>query len=445
MVTGARQSSVTTVASGAGFAGDRIEPAVALAGSGLVDCVGLECLAERTVVAGLYARRADPGAGYDQRLRRRLAPLLPAAIANRCRIVTNLGSANPAAAASAVARLAEDLGLSGIRIAGVVGDDVMGDAEAVRWSRVEDGGEWLGMHAYLGLEPIAEALDAGADVVVTGRAADAALFAGPLRAGLDGSQDALAGALAVGHLLECGGQVTGGNFDPPGQPALPADELARLGYPLARVQADGSAELTKLDGWGGCVDELTCTLQLLYEVHDPRAYITPDAIVDFTGITFEPVAPSRIRVSGARHVGVPNDLKVSGFQLRAGALADVEIGFAGTGAQERARRAAETLRLRLDALSVPSFSVDVVGENSLLGPLSRPARAPLPEARAHVSAACEDREMAQVVEDEVYALTLSGPAAGAGMRSEIRPRVVVADGLLSRGRVHPTLVWESAR
>ena len=435
---------MTVVAGGAGFAGDRIEPAVALATSGRVDCVSLECLAERTIVAGLRARRADPGAGHDPRLRRRLTPLLPA-VAAGCHVVTNLGSANPAAAAAAIAALARELGLDGVTVAAVLGDDVTALGDRVRWSREAADGEWLGMHAYLGLEPIADALEGGASIVVTGRAADAALFAGPLRATLDGTPDALAGALAVGHLLECSGQVTGGNFEAPGERPPSAAAFAELGFPLADVAPDGSAEISKLEGTGGRVDRLTCTLQLLYEVHDPRRYITPDAIVDFSGVTLEQTGPDGVRVCGARHVGMPADLKVSGFRVAPGAMADVEIGFAGTGALRRARTAAETLRLRLDRLGFSSFGVDVVGESSLLGPVSGPVRAEPPEARAHVSAACEDDEMAQVVEDEVYALTLSGPAAGAGLRSERRPRVEVVDGLIARDAVTPQLAWERSR
>jgi hypothetical protein len=435
---------VTVVGGGAGFAGDRIEPAVLLATSGRVDCVSLECLAERTIVAGLRARAVDRDAGYDPRLRRRLGPLLPA-IAAGCKVVTNLGSANPAAAARATAALARELGFDGLAVAAVVGDDVSAAADQVRFARAPEDGEWIGMHAYLGLEPIAEALAAGADIVITGRVADAALFAGPVRDGLDQAPDALAGALAVGHLLECSGQVTGGNFEAPGERPPAAAEFADLGYPFADVAPDGSAEITKLDGTGGRVDRLTCTLQLLYEVHDPSRYITPDAIVDFSQIVFEPVAADRVRMSGARHVGIPDDLKVSGFRLAPGAMADVEIGFAGTGALRRARTAAETLRLRLERLGIERFGVDVVGENSLLGPVSRPVAGDPPEARAHVTAACADAEMAQVVEDEVYALTISGPSSGAGLRSERRPRVEVVDGLISRGAVQPQVVWERTR
>jgi hypothetical protein len=433
---------MTVVACGAGFAGDRIEPAVALASSGRVDCVSLECLAERTIVAGLAARAADPEAGYDRRLRRRLGPLLPA-VAAGCKIVTNLGSANPSAAARATAALAAELGLEGLSIAAVLGDDIATAASRVRWGRAPGEGRWLGVHAYLGAGPIAEALELGADIVITGRVADAALFSGPAMGELDGSDDALAGALAVGHLLECSGQVTGGNFEAPGGRPPSAVEFAALGFPLAEINPDGSALIGKLDGTAGRVDRLTCTLQLLYEVHDPARYITPDAIVDFSGIALEQDGPDRVRVAGARHVGVPDDLKVSGFRLAPGATADVEIGFAGTGALRRAQTAAETIALRLDRLGIERYAVDVVGEDSLLGAASRPVLAEPPEARAHVSAACPDEELAQAVEDEVYALTLSGPSAGGGVRSERRPRVEVVDGLIDKTAVTTELEWAS--
>ncbi|WP_256469023.1 acyclic terpene utilization AtuA family protein [Conexibacter sp. DBS9H8] len=433
---------MTVVACGAGFAGDRIDPAVALAESGLVDCLSLECLAERTIVNGLQLRAVNPELGYDRRLRRRLTPLLPA-VADGCKLVSNLGAANPAGAARAIAELARELGLRPLKVAAVLGDDVAAIADDVIWSRPA-GGTWLGAHAYIGLESIAKALAEGADVVITGRAADAALFAGPAYADLDGSPDALAGALAVGHLLECSGQVTGGNFEAPGEPPPTAAEFAELGFPIASVSSDGSAEISKLPGTGGRIDRMTCTLQLLYEVHDPARYLTPDAIVDFSGVSFDQIGRDRVRVSGARHLGVPDSLKVSGFSIQPGAVADVEIGFAGTGALRRARIAAETLSLRMERLGISRFGVDIVGQDSLLGGSSRLIRHPPPEARAHVSAVCDSDEMALAVEDEVFALTLSGPSSGGGMRSERRPRIEVVDGLIDRDRVRTEVVWGQA-
>ncbi len=432
-----------TVAAGAGFAGDRIDPAVALAASGQVDAVVLECLAERTLVPALAARQANPEAGADPRLRRRLAPLLPVALPRRCRIISNLGAANPAAAGRAIAALAGKLGCRGARVAAIEGDDVMALGGHIAWEDPVQG-VLLGAHAYLGAEALHDAVAGGADVVVTGRVADSGLFAAALLPSLDGSDAALAGALTVGHLLECTGQLTGGNFQPPDGPGLPASDLARLAYPLARVMRDGSAELTILDGEPGIVDAMTCTLQLLYEVHDPAAYITPDAIVDFSGVRFEEVGRNRVRMTGARHAGRPTHLKVAGFVEARGVIADVEIGFAGTGAQERAQRAADTLCLRLGDWRAEDIRVDLVGVNTMLGGASIPLVGSLPEVRVHVSARCADNEEAQVVEDEVYALTLSGPSAGGGVRSERRRRIEVVSGLIPRELVATRTIWTEA-
>jgi hypothetical protein len=431
--------SSRTVAAGAGWAGDRIEPAVDLAGSGLVDDVVLECLAERTIVAGLRARAADPEAGYDRRMERRFRPLLPAAAEHGCRIVSNLGSANPAAGARAAVRIARELGLEP-RVAAVVGDDVAARAGDVEWTR-EVEGALIGAHAYLGSEGIRAALDGGADVVLTGRCADSALFLAPVGEVLDDDPDARAGGLVVGHLLECGAQVTGGNYEPPGRAGLDAESLARIGFPLARVAPDGSAELFVLDGRPALMDATGCTLQLLYEVHDPSHYITPDGIVDFTGVRFEELGRNRVRVGGARMVGRPERLKVSGFVERPGVVQDVEISYAGHGALDRARRAADELRSRLGGFAHGELLVDLVGVDSVLGRRSPELHGDPPEVRVHVSAACRDADTAQDVEDEVIGLTVAGPAGAGGIRSERRPRVEAVDGFLDRALAQPEVVW----
>jgi len=434
---------VYRIGSGAGFAGDRVDPAVALAASGQVDAVALECLAERTLVPAIKARADNPNAGFDTRLRRRLTPLLPAAAKTNCKIISNLGAANPVAAGQAIAELAKDLGVSGLRIAAVEGDDVLALANHVKWTKPLTG-RLIGAHAYLGCVPMAEALEAGADVVVTGRVADSALFAAPVRQFLNQDPSALAGALTVGHLLECGGQLTGGNYDTlggpmPGNP-LSAADFANLAYPLAHVYADGSADITVLDGAPAILDELTCTLQLLYEVHDPFRYITPDLTLDFSGIRFEQIGPQRIRMTGAKTSGPPSTLKVAGFMELPGFIADCEIGFAGTGAYERAQRAADTLRLRLSDWSDEQLSIDLVGVNSVLRAGSLKMAAPA-EVRVHVSAKCKDAEMAQVIEDEIYTLTLSGPAGGCSVRSERRNRIEILDGFIEPSLVKTNIRW----
>ncbi len=431
------------IACGAGFAGDRIDPAISLAASGTVHAIALECLAERTLVPGIRARRANPTAGHDPRLDRRLRPLLPVARANRCRIISNLGAANPAAATTKIASLAGKLGLSGMKIAGVIGDDVLAIKDHVKWDQPIVG-ELIGAHAYLGADPIADALAQGADVVVTGRCADSALFSADAISILDGTEDALAGATTIGHLLECSGQVTGGNFETVDGGSLSAAEFAALGFPIAKVFPDGTAEIFLADGAPGRIDQLTCTLQLLYEVHDPARYITPDGILDFTGVRFEEIGRNRVRVTGAKSRGRPQTLKVSGFVEAPGFIADVEIGYAGTGALNRGRVAADTLRFKLAELPREDVRIDLVGVDSIIGPASQPAPNQLPEVRVHISARCTDAEVAQMIEDEVYSLTLSGPAGGGSVRSERRPSLAVIDGLIDRAEIKTSLVWETA-
>jgi hypothetical protein len=437
---------VYRIGSGAGFAGDRVDPAVALAASGQVDAVALECLAERTLVPAIKSRAENPQAGFDPRLRRRLTPLLSAAAKTHCKIISNLGAANPVAAGMAIADLAKGLGISGMRIAAVEGDDVMAIANQVKWVKPIEG-RLIGAHAYLGCVPMAEALEAGADVVVTGRVADSALFAAPVRHYLNKDPNALAGALTAGHLLECGGQLTGGNYETlggpqPGNP-LSAADFAALGYPLAHVYADGTADITVLDGAPAIVDVLTCTLQLLYEVHDPSRYATPDLVLDFSGIRFEQIGHNRIRMTGARTSGPPPTLKVAGFVELPGFIADCEIGFAGTGAYERAKRAADALRMRLKDWADDDVAIDLVGVNSVLraGSLTAP---PPAELRVHVSARCQDAEMAQIIEDEIYALTLSGPAGGCSVRSEKRNRIEVLDGFIDPALVKTQIRWSQS-
>jgi hypothetical protein len=428
-----------TLGGGAGFAGDRVEPAVELAG--VVDAVVLECLAERTIVAGLRARASGVGDAWDARLRRRLSPLLPVAADAGCRVISNLGGADPAGAADAAAALGRELGLRGLRVAAVLGDDVMAQLDRVDWDGAPAGGEWLGAHAYLGSDGIAAAIDGEADVVVCGRAADSALFLGALHGALDDDGDARAGGLAVGHLLECAGQLTGGNHQAPGGRRLGPRELADLGYPLARVRPDGSAELAVAPGHPGVLDRFTCTQQLLYEVHDPAAYVTPDGVVDFSGVTFSPRDDGSVVVEGARMGSRPERLKVSGFVALPGHIVDAEIGFAGDGALDRARDAAEVLRIRLGAAGLDAVQIDLVGVDSLLGPASSPLLAAPPEVRVHASVACPDADVGTLVDDEVMQLTIAGPPNGGGIRVERRPHIAVVDGRIDRALVREEIAW----
>ena len=277
------------IGSGAGYSGDRIEPAVELAEKGEIQYLVFECLGERTVALAQQARMKDPESGYDPLLEERMRAVLPVCAAKGIKIVTNMGAANPVAAARKTAEIARSLGLSALKIAAVIGDDVL-DACKERDLPIMEfdgtirqlGNRLLSANAYLGAGPIAEALSGGADVVITGRASDPALFLAPMVHAFGWAMDdwnLLGQGTVAGHLLECAGQITGGYFADPPYKDIP--DLARLGFPIGEVGEDGSLVITKVAGSGGAVTAQTCKEQLLYEVHDPTRYLQPDVIGGF--------------------------------------------------------------------------------------------------------------------------------------------------------------------
>ena len=296
------------IGSGAGYSGDRIEPAVELAEKGDIQYLVFECLGERTVALAQQARMKNPEGGYDPLLEERMRAVLPLCAAKGIKIVTNMGAANPEAAARRTAEIAKSLGLSSLKIAAIVGDDVLdackdGDLPIMEFDGTikQLGNRLLSANAYLGAEPMAEALTSGADIVITGRASDPALFLAPMIHAFGWAMDdwnLLGQGTVAGHLLECAGQITGGYFADPGYKDVP--DLARLGFPIGEVGEDGSLVITKVAGSGGAVTARTCKEQLLYEVHDPRQYFQPDVVADFSEVTVEEIGPDRVRVSGGR-------------------------------------------------------------------------------------------------------------------------------------------------
>src|SRR6202008_2963307 len=281
------------IGSGAGYSGDRVEPAIELAEKGDIDYLVFECLGERTVALAQQARLKNPDAGYDPLLEERMRAVLPLCAAKGIKIVTNMGAANPEAAAKKTAEIARALGLPALKIAAVVGDDVLdackqGDLPILEFpgSIKKLGNRIVSANAYLGAEPIVQALSAGADIVITGRASDPALFLAPMIHAFGWGMDdwnPLGKGIVAGHLLECAGQITGGYFADP--PYKDVAGLARLGFPIGEVGEDGSLVVTKVAGSGGAVTEETCKEQLLYEVHDPSRYLQPDVTADFSQMT----------------------------------------------------------------------------------------------------------------------------------------------------------------
>nr|WP_314561407.1 acyclic terpene utilization AtuA family protein [uncultured Pseudomonas sp.] len=434
------------IGSGAGYSGDRIEPAVELAERGDLDYLVFECLAERTIALAQQARISDPQGGYDPLLSERMRRVLPFVGRpegrRRLRVITNMGAANPVAAAIEVRRIADELGLD-LKVVAVVGDDVL---HVLQPEFLLDNGQTVGSlgerlisaNAYLGVDGILAALRAEADVVITGRVADPSLFLAPQMFEFGWAPDdwlRLGRGTLVGHLLECAGQVSGGYFADPGFKDV--DDLARLGFPLAQIDADGDALITKVVGTGGRVSRATCAEQLIYEVHDPAAYLTPDVTADFSQVGFVEESVDRVRASGADGRARPEQLKVSVGYLD-GWIGEGQMSYGGPGAVARAQLARDVVLKRLELMGVKTQDVraELIGMDSLHGP--RSTVEPW-EVRLRVAARCEDRGEAVRVGNEVETLYTNGPSGGGGASKSVRQVVAVASLLLPRNAVNPRI------
>ena len=427
----------------AGFSGDRTDAAAAVVRTlirrGGPSFLIFETLAERTLALAQLARRSDPDAGYEPLLDLMLAPVLADCLQHRIRIVSNFGAANPRGAARRILELARAQGLVPPRVAVVEGDDVSGPVHRAALLQAlgpaADGLAIDSANAYLGAEAIAAALRAGADIVVTGRVADPSLTVGPAMAHFGWAADdwdRLARATMAGHLLECGAQVCGGYYADPGFKDVP--DLAHVGFPIAAIDASGECTITKSDGTGGCVDEHTVKEQLLYEVHDPAAYLTPDVTADISGALVETVGPDAVRLTNVRGHPRPATLKVNVFQAQ-GWLAEGEISYAGRGAEARARLAAQILRERLKECG--RLRCDLIGIASIFGDddgqwlADRPA-GDATDVRLRVAMTHADRAMAERLPREVTALYTCGPAGGGGVRTGLRARLATVSCALAR-------------
>jgi hypothetical protein len=436
------------IGSGAGFSGDRLDAALVLAERGELDYLVLECLAERTIALAQLRRRKDPSRGYDPRLEQRIEQLLPVLAQRRTRLISNMGAANPLAAADATAAIARRLGIP-VKIAVVIGDDVLDKLEGTE--RTLEGGVPLASfaplvsaNAYLGSAALLPALASGADVIITGRVADPSLFLAPMMHHYGWAEDdyaRLAQGTCVGHLLECAGQICGGYFADPGRKDVP--NMAWLGFPFADVDERGGATIGKVPGTGGRIDLATAKEQLLYEVTDPHGYLTPDVIADFSTVHLSAPGADCVGVSGARGNGRPPQFKVSVGYV-AGYIGEGEIGYGGTNALARARLAAEIVRDRLNG-QLDELRVDLIGSTSLNGRSFFSDEKPY-EVRLRVAGRATTAERAALVGDEVEALYTNGPAGGGGTRKYVQEQIGIVSTLIDRDLVQPSVVIrESAR
>jgi Acyclic terpene utilisation family protein AtuA len=440
------------IGAAAGFAGDRSDAGVpvvnALAAQTGPRFLMFETLAERTLALCQLERRQNPQRGYSPSLERMLPPVLARCLESGIRIVGNFGAANPAAAAGRIAEIASTLGLRAPRIAIVEGDDIADKLSATELAAREVGGESLARlpkiisaNVYLGAQPIARALDQDADVVVTGRVADSALALGPLLHAFKwrtDDWDRLAAGTLAGHLLECGAQVTGGYFADPGYKDVP--DLAEVGYPIAEIDETGEIVITKPAGTGGRVDRLTVVEQLLYEIHDPSAYLAPDVVLDLSDVEVAETGKDRVRVSGARGKPAPETLKAT-VCFDGGLLGEAEISYAGPNASARAQLAADVVRQRLRTrLPQLDVRIDAIGVASVLAAGHSPPdlrAAPANDVRLRFAAQSADAAQIDALLDEVEALYCAGPAGGAGVRRRVTPRLASASCLIERRYAQP--------
>jgi hypothetical protein len=299
-------------------------------------------------------------------------------------------------------------------------------------------------NAYLGAAPIVEALAGGADVVITGRVGDPALFLAPLMHEFGWAADdwpRLGQGTLVGHLLECAGQISGGYFADPGYKDVP--DLARLGFPLAEVSADGAAVIGKLEGTGGAVNLKTCKEQLLYEVHDPACYIQPDVVADFSNVRFAQVGADRVAVSGATGRARTDTLKVTIGYLD-GYIGEGQFSYAGAGALARARLALQIVeeRLKLTGVAATERRLEIIGVDSVHRGASAGDDPELAEARIRVVGRAASLREAVRIGNEVESLWLNGPAGGGGAWKSAREVIAVVSTLIPRSQVRTGVSYE---
>ena len=416
---------------------------------GELDALVFECVGERTLAFGHRDRMQDPQRGYNPLLERRFRAVLEPCMRAGTVIITNMGVANPRAAAQRTVEVARELGLNGLKVAAIEGDDVTAlmTPDTPLWEGMtiaESGRKLVAANAYLGADPMVSALQQGAQVIITGRVADPSMFLAYLRFRFGWSDDdwqQLGAGTLVGHLLECAGQITGGYHADPG--VKDVANLATLGFPLAEVDADGSAVITKLSGTGGEVTARTVKEQMFYEVHDPQRYLTPDVTADFADVRIDTMATDRIRILGAGGRERPRQLKAT-VAFDGGFLAEAGVSYAGTAAVARAHLAGEIVVERMRAVHdvEAEVRVDLIGVDSLHGSAHgalHEQASQVEDVRLRCAMRAEDAETAGLLLWEVESLLCCGPAGGGGYRGTVTPSVITYSASADRDAVHPTI------
>lgn len=442
------------IGGGAGYGGDRIEPAMDLIRFGNLDYIIFECLAERTIALA-QQKKMENGKGYNELLEYRMSKVLPLLKDHKVKIITNMGAADPRAAMEVTGKMAEECGLEDLKIMCVTGDDIIDVIDRYMDFEILETGEPLSAiaddiisaNAYIGVAGIVKALEEGADIVISGRVADPALTLAPAVYEFGWSMedyDKLGKGTVMGHLLECGAQVCGGYFADPPYKEVP--DIWNVGFPIGEITEEGDITISKLKSAGGLVSRETVSEQLIYEIHDPSSYYTPDVVADFSNITIEE-KENAVEVRGASGREKNGKYKVN-VAYRDGFIGEGEISYTGSGAKERAELALKIVRKRLEPWrdNIEEEKYDIIGVNSLHGDITKINSASPAECRIRVAVRTKDKHVAQIVGKEVEALYTNGPAGGGGARQYVREVIAIASIFVPEESIETkTILWEGEK
>ncbi len=448
---------IIKIASGQGFWGDLIDAPVNQASKGNIDYLMMDYLAEVTMSILQKQKLKNPAMGYARDIPPLMERLLPLLKEKKFKVITNGGGVNPIACRDAVFEVAKKLGISGLKIGVVMGDNILDNVDAllkegVLLKNMETGesaeaikDKMLSANVYFGALPVVQALQQGADIVITGRVTDTGLTLGPMiyEFGWDMNDfNKMSAGTIAGHIIECGGQASGGNFLGDWE-SVP--DLARIGFPIVEAHKDGTFYITKHDGTGGLVSVETVSEQLLYEIGDPTDYITPDCIADFTSIHLEPAGKDRVKVFGITGKPATEFYKVS-MSYDDGYSAFSTLTYSAPDALKKAEAADKILRTRLDDLGLKfeEIRTELLGYNSCHGPLVK-KRDDLSEVVLRIGVRAKDKATIERFSKEIAPLILTGPPSVtgfAGGRPKASDVVAYWPALIPKNKVAPEVVVE---
>ena len=447
-------SKVVRIAAGQGFWGDWLEAPVRQVKGGPIDYLMMDYLAEVTMSIMQKQKQRDPSAGYARDFVPLMERILPDLASERFRVISNAGGVNPRACAEAVVGGARKLGLAGqVKVALVQGDDILPRLDELLAAGHElrdmDTGRPLSdirdrvvsANAYIGMAPVVEALDRGADVVITGRVTDTGLTLGPLvheHRWSDRDWDKIAAGTIAGHIIECGAQSSGGNLLKDWRKVR---GMADPGFPIVEVSADGTFVVTKHPHTGGVVSVASVTEQLVYEMGDPHNYITPDGVADFTTIQLRQAGKDRVAVSGIRGRPRTDMLKVS-IAYHYGWKAVGTLVYSWPEAYDKARAADTILRQRLKDLGLEFETIltEYVGVDATHGPVAPKPSGQENEVQLRVGVRSRDKKAVERFTREIAPLVLTGPPSVtgfAGGRPEVQEILAYWPALIDRTVIEP--------